>query len=260
MSGGAEIRPVAGVICCTREVGPETGQVVIDRYVRPIADYADASVLLIPTMAGAVAAADVAGRLDGLFLTGSPSNVEAWRYGEARAETSGPFDPDRDAAMLDLVRAMTAQGKPVFGVCRGLQELNVALGGTLRRDMASSPALLPHHAPEGASLEEMFAHRHPVSLVAGGVLAQGLRASSLEVNSVHYQGIDRLAGPLTAEAHAPDGVVEAVSGRVGRAEVLAVQWHPEWRTEGDASSQAFFRLFGDALRRARADASARTSA
>ncbi len=148
----------------------------------------------------------------------------------------------------DLVEAMLALGKPVFGICRGLQELNVVFGGALRRDMGRSPDLLAHHAPEDCDLDALFAHEHEVALTPGGLLARALDREHIRVNSVHFQGIARLAPGLTVEAVAPDGVIEAVSAEVGGAPVLAVQWHPEWRTAENPQSQAFFQMLGRALR------------
>jgi putative glutamine amidotransferase len=143
--------------------------------------------------------------------------------------------------MLDL-------GRPVLGVCRGFQEVNVAFGGSLRRDTSRSPDLIAHHAPAGSDLETLFAHQHEVGLTPGGVLARNLGRDRLRVNSVHFQGVGRLGDGLEAEARAPDGLVEAVSARVNGAPVLAVQWHPEWDTARNPDSQAFFHLLGQALR------------
>ena len=238
-----------GLICCTREVGGEGAQSVMNRYVLAAARHARASTLLIPSMAGAAEAADIAPRLDGLLLTGSPSNVESRRYGAPDPLADGPFDADRDEMALRLSEAMIVAGRPVFGVCRGLQELNVAFGGTLRRDLGGPPAPLGHHAPDGASLDEMFAHEHEVILTPGGVLAGRFGAGPMRVNSVHYQGVDRLGQGLKVEALAPDGVVEAVSAEVGAAQVLAVQWHPEWNAAANRQSAGFFDLLGRALRR-----------
>jgi putative glutamine amidotransferase len=136
----------------------------------------------------------------------------------------------------------------VFGICRGFQELNVAFGGTLRRDMAEHPELIAHHAPENDDFGALFEHVHPVELKAGGVLRNAYDRDRLDVISVHYQGADRLGGGLKVEATAPDGVVEAVSAEVNGAPVLAVQWHPEWRANENPQSQIFFRLLGRALR------------
>ena len=242
-------RPILGVICCTRTVGVEPAQAVMNRYVIAAMAYGDVAALLVPSLPELMSAREVAPRLDGLLLTGSPSNVEPARYGQAgAADTEGPYDPGRDAMTAGLVEAMLELGRPVFGVCRGLQELNVAFGGTLRRDMSRSADLLPHHAPDGADFDAMFAHEHEVALTPGGVLQRGLGRDRLSVNSVHFQGVDRLGVSLNVEARAPDGVVEAFSAQVNGAPVVAVQWHPEWRTADNPDSQAFFRLLGRALR------------
>jgi putative glutamine amidotransferase len=243
MSGA---RPVLGVTCCNRRMGGEAGQAVIDRYVAAAMRWADAAALLVPALPGLMSAREVIGRLDGVLLTGSPSNVEPARYGEAPADPPGPFDPDRDAMALGLIDAALEAGRPVFGVCRGLQEINVAFGGTLARELAADCAR--HHAPDGASLGEMFAHVHEVDLTPGGVLQAALGRDRLEVNSVHYQGVGRLGQGLQVEARSTDGRVEAVFAGSAPAPVLAVQWHPEWETGSDASSRAFFRLLGRALR------------
>lgn len=241
-------RPVAGIICCTRTVGIEPAQAVMNRYVASAMAYADAAALLVPSMPGLMRAADVASRLDGLLLTGSPSNLDPGAYGEAADDAPGPFDPARDAMTGDLIRAMLDLGRPVFGICRGFQELNVAFGGTLRRDVSENPDLLRHHAPDEVGFNEMFDHVHDVELAPGGVLAAALGQARIRVNSVHYQGVQRLGEGLSVEAQADDGVVEAFSTRVNTAPVLAVQWHPEWRTGENPQSQVFFGIFGRALR------------
>ncbi|GGL46736.1 MULTISPECIES: gamma-glutamyl-gamma-aminobutyrate hydrolase family protein [Caulobacter] len=242
------MRPVAGIICCTRTVGVEPAQAVMNRYVASAMQYADAAALLVPSMPELMKASEVAARLDGLMLTGSPSNLDPARYGEAVPDAAGPFDAARDAMTADLIRAMLDLGRPVFGVCRGFQEINVAFGGTLRRDMAAADELIPHHAPDEVDFDGLFDHEHRVDLAPGGVLATAFSAQAATVNSVHYQGVDRLGEGLAVEARAPDGVVEAVSATVNGAPVLAVQWHPEWKTERNPQSQAFFQLFGRALR------------
>jgi len=249
MTRFAKGRPVVGIACCTRIVGTEPAQAVINRYVVHALRYADAAGLLVPALPELMDAREVAPRLDGLLLTGSPSNVDPARYGQAGApDAAGPYDPGRDAMTAGLIAAMIDLGKPVFGICRGLQELNVAFGGSLRRDASRDPGLIPHHASDDADLDAMFAHEHPVALTPGGLLSRGLGRAALTVNSVHFQAIDRLGEGLTVEASAPDGVVEAVSAKVGEAQVLAVQWHPEWRTDANPDSQEYFRLFGRVLR------------
>ena len=254
-------RPVVGIACCTRQIGTEPAQAVMNRYVAHALRYADAAGLLVPALPELMSAREVAPRLDGLLLTGSPSNVEPARYGQADApDAEGPYDPGRDAMTAGLIEAMIELGKPVFGICRGLQELNVAFGGSLRRDTSRSPDLIAHHAPDDAAFDDMFVHEHRVDLTPGGVLNRGFGRDALTVNSVHFQGVGRLGDGLAVEARAPDGVIEAVSARVNGAPVLAVQWHPEWRTDANPDSQAFFRLLGRALRGELAASGQETSA
>lgn len=239
-------RPVLGVIACNRIVGTEPAQAVMERYIRAAMTYADVAALIVPSLPDLMTAAEVAPRLDGILLTGSPSNVATARYGDEGGE--GPFDEGRDEIALSMVDRMIGLQKPVFGICRGFQEINVALGGTLRRDTSASDELLRHHAPDGVSFDAMFDHRHPVELAEGGMLASAYAKPELDVNSVHYQGIGKLAEGLTIEARAPDGLIEAYSARPNGAPLLAVQWHPEWGTENDPDSQTYFHLLGKALR------------
>ncbi len=232
-------RPLLGVSCCLRSDATEPVHGVIDRYVQGAA-LTGADVMLVPAIAADWSS--LAGHLDGLLLTGSPSNMAPERYG---AETGdGPFDPARDRTVLGLVDAMMTRGKTVFGICRGFQELNVAFGGTLRR-VGEAEGDIAHHAPPNASLAAMFAHYHPVTPMPGGQLAAAFGTDAILVNSVHYQGVDRLGAGLAVEARAPDGLVEAFSGRRGQGRVLAVQWHPEWGGTVDPVSRWFF----DELRR-----------
>jgi putative glutamine amidotransferase len=241
-------RPVLGVICCNRSIDGQAGQSVMTRYLNSALRYAEAAGLLIPAMPGLFHAREVAPRIDGLLLTGTPSNLDPKRYGALAEDALGPFDPDRDEMTSELIAAMLDLGKPVFGICRGFQELNVAFGGTLRRDMAEHPDLLRHHAPDGVSFEEMFDHIHPVRLEEDGILKRAYGRDALDIVSVHYQGVDALGAGLRVEARAPDGVIEAVSANVNGAPVLAVQWHPEWKASENPQSQLFFQLLGRALR------------
>lgn len=244
-------RPVLGVIACNRTVGVEPAQAVMERYIRSAMTHADVAALIIPSLPDLMSAAEVAPRLDAVLLTGSPSNVDPAHYqdeGGAKEIGEGPFDPGRDAIALSMIERMIDGGKPVFGICRGFQEINVALGGTLRRDTSASDELLRHHAPDGVSFAGMFDHLHPVHLSAGGMLARAFGKPELAVNSVHYQGIGKLAPGLDVEARAPDGLVEAYSARPNGAPVIAVQWHPEWDADANADSAAFFRLLGRAMR------------
>lgn len=218
------------------------------RYLTSALTFADAAGLLVPAMPELMSAREIAPRLDGLLLTGTPSNLDPKIYGELVDDAPGPLDPARDEMTARLIEAMLDQSKPVFGICRGFQELNVAFGGTLRRDMAEHPELIPHHAPNDATFDQYFEHIHPVLLAKGGVLHRAYKQDELDIVSVHYQGVDKLGAGLTVEATAPDGVIEAVSAEVNGAPILAVQWHPEWKAEENPQSQVFFKLLGRALR------------
>ncbi len=239
-------RPVLGIIACQRTVGIEPAQAVMERYIRAAMVHADVAALIVPSLPDLMSAAEVAPRLDGILLTGSPSNVDPARYRDEGGE--GPFDPGRDEIALSMVERMIGQRRPVFGICRGFQEINVALGGTLRRDTSASAELLAHHAPDDASFAGMFDHLHTVSLTQGGMLAQAFGKAELTVNSVHFQGVGQLAPGLAVEARAPDGLIEGYSARIDGAPVVAVQWHPEWDADSNPDSAAFFGLLGRAMR------------
>jgi putative glutamine amidotransferase len=253
-------RPLVGILCCKRTVTDLPAQAVLEKYLEALMRFADVDAVLLPSLPGNFNARALLGRLDGAFLTGSPSNIEPGRYAKETAEATGPFDPGRDAAALGLIDAAISAGKPLFGICRGMQEINVAFGGTLRRDLSMDDRPLRHHAPADADLAPMYEHGHKVRLRTGGILAAALGAEEIEVNSVHYQGVERLGHGLVAEAQAPDGVVEAVTAVGGRAPVFGVQWHPEWRTADSPASLAYFRLFGLALRGATLEQAAQSVA
>ena len=236
-------RPVVGVLCCNRTVEGRRAQAVATRFIGPLAEFANVAVLLVPALPDAVDAARFAGLLDGLLLTGACSNLSARRYGQERQEPC--TDEGRDEVALSLAAAMIEAGRPVFGICRGLQELNVLFGGTLAPDVGLSG----HHSGNKAhELSALFNHRHDVKVMPDGVLAAGMVAGLHRVNSVHHQGIDRLGGGLSVEARAMDGLVEAVSATPCGAPVIGVQWHPEWDAIDNPQSRLFFDLVGSAVK------------
>lgn len=237
-------RPLIGIICCNRQIGIETAQAVMNRYVVAVARHAQADAVLIPALEPGQDIANIVRRVDAVLLTGSLSNLEPARSGAS--DGTGPYDPHRDALAVALLAAAATHDKPLFGICRGLQEINVALGGTLRADLAAISGM--HHAPAEVHFAGMFDHAHDVALTPGGVLAAMTGQTHLNVNSVHFQGIAALAPGLTVEAVAPDGLIEAVSGRSGSAPMLGVQWHPEYYADNDRHSRAFFALLGEAAR------------
>jgi putative glutamine amidotransferase len=242
------MRPVAGIICCTRTVGIEPAQAVMNRYVASAMRYADAAALLVPSMPELMKASEVAARLDGLMLTGSPSNLDPALYGQDVPDAPGPFDAARDTMTADLIKAMLDLGRPVFGVCRGFQEINVAFGGTLRRDMATSRRGPPPPRPRRGRLQRHVRPRAPRRPDPRRRAGPGLRRPSRDRQFRALPGRrpagrrPRRRGPR-ARRRGRGGV-----GDVNGAPVLAVQWHPEWKTERNPQSQAFFQVFGRALR------------
>ena len=204
--------------------------VLADRYALAVTSLGLQPVLF--PMAGAADIADLLPTIDGVLLTGSPSNVEASRFGAAALPTD-LLDPRRDALTMALVPAAIAAATPLLGVCRGLQEINVALGGSLHQQLHSEPGLMDHREPADSDPAVQFAVRHEVRLAPGSAFAQWARANTAQVNSLHGQGIKRLGEGLVAEAFAPDGLVEGVRVASAQAFAFGVQWHPEWRHESN---------------------------
>ena len=239
-------RPVIGVIACERTVEGEPAQAVKLRYLEGVERYAGAVPLIIPTNQPPSGAADIVARLDAILLTGSSSNIAPRHYG-SDAPGQAPSDAGRDDFSQALIRAAITAAKPVFGICRGLQEINVALGGTLKDLRASSGPDL-HHAPAEASLEDMFGFSHAISVVPNSTLHRVTQAGQLNVNSVHYQAIDRLGEGLAVNATGPSGIIEAIAARATPAPVFAVQWHPEWRPGNRPHDLSFWHYLGEAAR------------
>jgi len=169
-------------------------------------------------------------------------------YGGEASEANGPYDPARDATILPLIRKAVARGVPLLAICRGIQEMNVALGGTLATEIQEREGAIDHRAPASASQDERFAIRQKVSIRAGSCLAGIFGAGEIKVNSLHRQGLDRLGPRLDVEAVAEDGTVEAVSVRGAPAFAVGVQWHPEYWVHKDDISRRIFQAFGDAVR------------
>jgi putative glutamine amidotransferase len=239
-------RPVIGVLCCN-EFAERAVQVVASRFIAPLSRLSQATVLLVPALSDAADTVGLAGVLDGLLLTGSRSHVAPERYGAVAAATPHPVDPQRDEVALALADTMIGAGKPVFGICRGLQEINVLFGGTLSADNCGG-----RHQRSGDptfAYTDLFDHQHDVELAADGRLARATGSRRLTVTSVHEQAIDRLGAGLEVEAVSiGDGIIEAIAARPHGADILAVQWHPEWDVATNTASRAFFALIGSALR------------
>jgi putative glutamine amidotransferase len=203
----------------------------------------------LPSMADDLAVAEILDQVDGLFLTGSPSNVEPAHYGGHPSKPGTWHDPERDDVTLPLIPAAVEAGLPLFGVCRGFQEMNVAFGGTLHQRVHEIPGYNNHKEDSDASLDVQYGPSHEVTFAAGGLLERITGKQTIVVNSLHSQAIDRLADRLEVEATAEDGLIEAVVVKDAPAFALGVQWHPEWMVQEIENSTAIFRAFGDACRK-----------
>lgn len=242
-------KPVVGIACDYRMVGHHPFHMAGEKYVAAVRGGADATPLLIPTLAEPLAPEELLAAADGFLFTGSPSNVSPARYGGGAPREGVLLDERRDGTTLPLLKAAIAAGRPTLCICRGFQELNVAFGGTLHQHVHEVEGRADHRERAGAELEEQYGPAHPVSVLPGCLLADILGAGVFQVNSLHAQGIDRLAKSLHADAVAPDGTIEAVSMPAAKGFVLGVQWHPEWRWSENEASRAILEAFGDALRR-----------
>ena len=244
-------RPLVGVISDRRIVGPHPFQVVGEKYLQALHDGADANPVGVPSLAEGFEVADIIDRLDGLLLTGSPSNVEPRHYMGEPSEPGTLHDPQRDRAALALIPAAIRAGMPLFAVCRGFQEMNVAFGGSLHQKVHEVPGFQVHKEDTEQPLDLQYAPVHAVRFTAGGLLQRVTGRDGAEVNSLHSQGVQRLGAGLAVEAVAEDGLVEAfvVAGAPGFN--LSVQWHPEWKVTENPVSMALFGAFGEACRQYR---------
>jgi len=219
-----------------------------EKYLQALIDGADALPLAIPAMAEHLDIEEILAQVDGVLLTGSPSNIEPHHYGGEPSEHGTLHDPDRDAATLPLTKRVLEAGVPLLAVCRGFQEVTVALGGTLHQKVHEVPGYHRHKENPDDPLDVQYAPSHEVNLVESGQLHKLAGATNIMVNSLHSQGVAKLPDGVTVEAIADDGLIEgfSVDGVPGFA--LAVQWHPEWKVTKDEFSLAIFKAFGNACR------------
>lgn len=232
---------LVGIPACTKIVAGHIQHATPERYGRALVQAANAIPVLIPPEGQLMLS--VLDKLDGVMFNGSPSNVMPTLYGVDFDATPNDHDPDRDSTTIPLIKAALARGIPVLGICRGMQELNVALGGTLFQEVYKIPGRMDHRAGDGDN-EFKFRPQHEVTL--SGELAQICGSTVIEVNSLHGQAIDQLAEGLVVEGVAPDGTIEAVRVENAKNFAIAVQWHPEWEAMHFPDRLQLLQAFGDA--------------
>jgi len=237
-------RPLVLVPACNRMLAGHPFHVVGRKYIEAVR-LAGCLPLVVP-WAEPGELGELLAHADGLLLTGSPSNVHPSHFDQSVQDPSLPLDFDRDRWTLPLVRSVVDAGMPLLGICRGFQEVNVALGGSLYQAVHEQPGRHDHRDDPEASAEVAYGPAHPVEVVSGGLLERITGLTHFEVNSLHAQGVDRLAPGLRIEARAPDGLVEAFCIPASDAFALCVQWHPEWQATENPVSRRLFAAFGAA--------------
>ncbi|MGX9178837.1 gamma-glutamyl-gamma-aminobutyrate hydrolase family protein [Mesorhizobium sp. BHbdii] len=241
-------QPLVAISTDVRQFDNYTWHAVPQQYLEAALSGAGVFPVLVPSFGDRLDFDELLSSVDGVVVTGSKSNVHPSLYGGDASEANGPYDPARDATTLPLIRKAVERGVPLLAICRGIQEMNVALGGTLATEIQEREGSLDHRAPASDNQDERFAIRQSISIKPGTCLAGVFGAGDIMVNSVHRQAIDRLGPKLQIEAVATDGTVEAVSVRDARAFAVGVQWHPEYWVKSDSISARIFRAFGDAVR------------
>jgi len=242
-------RPIIGII--------SNHHIISDTYavqaaglinISAVADVAEGLPVLVPAEPEMVRIADLLDQCAGFVFTGGRANVHPEEYGEEPTEAHGDFDRNRDRITLPLIRALVERGQPFLGICRGFQEVNVAMGGSLYPEIRDLPGRDNHRMPPEGTLEEKFALRHDVTFSEGGVFHQLMGRQSVPTNTLHGQGIKTAGARIVVDGHAPDGTPEAIYVDGAPGFTLSVQWHPEWNAKCDPVSRPLFEAFGAACR------------
>ncbi len=212
-----------------------------------VANVAGALPLIVPSDPALVDIETLKATCDGFLFTGGRPNVHPEEYGEAPTEAHGAFDRARDCLALQLIRDCVAAGQPILAICRGFQELNVAMGGSLYPEIRDLPGRMNHRMPPDGTIEEKFALRHDVTLTEGGVFHQIFGATVVRTNTLHGQGIKKAGDRIVVDGRAPDGTEEAIHVKGAPGFALGVQWHPEYKASEDPVSRPLFEAFGQAV-------------
>ena len=248
-------KPVVGVIGNAQVVNDRHNvQLVGQRNMRAIAEVANALPLMFAGTPDITDIDALLGAVDGILLTGARANVHPSYFGIEPDPRHEPYDQDRDAVALALIEACVARSIPLFGICRGFQEMNVAFGGSLHPEIRELPGRMNHRMPRldngeiHPDLQVVFADRHEVRLVADGVFASLLGCKTIRVNSLHGQGILEPGKRVVVEGVAEDGTIEAIRIADAPSFALGVQWHAEYDPQSNPVNRALFKAFGAALR------------
>ena len=241
-------KPIIAIPADIRVIDGATWHAVQQQYVNAALKASGLMALIVPAMEEGYDIDAILDRVDGVLISGSASNVHPSLYGRQATEADGPFDPARDATSLPLLRRAIDRAIPLLAICRGIQELNVALGGSLDSEIQDLPGRSDHRRPEGTDRDALYAIRQSVFVKEGSCIANFIGAGEVRVNTLHRQAIAETAPRLQVEAVAEDGTVEAVSVIDAKAFAVGVQWHPEYWAETDIASNRLFSAFGDAVR------------
>ncbi len=241
--------PIVGVPTCRQVIGDLEYDCTQHKYIAALCQSAGVLPLQIPLLGDQLSVESILQRLDGILLTGSHSNIHPQHYEKKFSSPDFKLDQERDATILPLIKPAIAQGLPLFAICRGFQELNVAYGGELHSKLHEQGSYIEHREEKDSRLDERYEAVHKVNLLAGGKLHSMLQSDSIEVNSLHEQGIRRAGEGLIVEGLAEDGLVEAVSVKDSHSFAIGVQWHPEWKSTQNPVSTVLFSEFGQACQR-----------
>lgn len=239
------------VVLMTMGAQPRNGhayQVMTHKYIMPLVEISGCVPLLVPTCCGTTDLEQYLDLADGIYLSGAGSNIDPALYGQENLTPEKQQDRDRDLFDLPLIKGALARGLPILGICRGMQEINVALGGDIYQKVYNEPGYDDHREDADDPVDEQYGPSHQIKLLPGSWFAELMGEEQIPVNSLHGQGINRLGNGLEPLAHAEDGLIEALHAPALSPFLLAVQWHPEWKANENPHSIKIFQAFGDACR------------
>ena len=244
--------PLIGLPACVRTLDDQSFHVAGDKYVRAVARCVKGLPLVVPALGTHLDVEALVASLDGLLVTGSPSNVHPSLYDRAPGPEAEPYDRERDDTSFPLIRAALDQGVPLLAICRGFQELNVLLGGSLHPRVHEVAGRLDHRRPQDPDPDVQYGPKHRVTFEADSRIAEIFGTREMQINSLHWQALDRVAEKLIVEGRADDGTVESVRVKDAKAFAIGVQWHPEYKAWENPLSARLFEAFGTAARSRRA--------